>query len=51
MFSFKGIGFKPFALIMALVAIVGGTYLTFFHSSGFVRTQATIVEVEEHQRE
>lgn len=47
MISFKGIGIKYFALFMALVAIAGGVYLTFFHSSGFVKTEATIVAVEE----
>ena len=31
----------------ALIAIVGGLYLTFFHSQGFVRTQATIVDVRD----
>lgn len=47
MISFKGIGFKYFALFMALVAIAGGIYLTFFHSSGFVKTEAVIVELKE----
>ena len=46
MFSFKGIGIKIFALILAIVAIVIGIYLTFFHSSGFVKTQATVTAVE-----
>ena len=46
MFSFKGIGVKYFALFMALVALAGGIYLSFFHSSGFVKTEALIVDVE-----
>ena len=46
MFSFKGIGIKIFALILAIVAIVIGIYLTFFHSSGFVKTQAMVTAVE-----
>lgn len=47
MISFKGIGFKYFALFIALVAIAGGVYLTFFHSSGFVKTEAVIVSLAE----
>ena len=47
MITFKGIGFKYFALFMALVAIAGGVYLTFFHSSGFVKTEAVIVSLAE----
>lgn len=46
MFSFKGIGIRVFAFIMALVALGVGIYLTFFHSQGFVKTQATVVAVE-----
>ena len=45
--SFKGIGIKYFAMIMAVIAIAGGIYLTFFHSTGFVKTQATIVSLED----
>lgn len=47
MFSIKGIGIKYFALIMAIIAIALGVYLTFFHSSGFEKTTATIVAIEE----
>ena len=47
MFSIKGIGVKVFALIMAVIAMAVGVYLTFFHSNGFVKTQATIVAVED----
>ena len=45
--SFKGIGIKYFALAIAVIAIVAGVYLTFFHSSGFEKTTATIVSVTE----
>ena len=45
--SFKGIGVKYFAFFMALVALAGGIYLTFFHSKGFIKTQATIVSLDE----
>ena len=45
MFSIKGIGLKYFAAFLALVALAGGVYLTFFHSNGFVKTQARIVDV------
>jgi|GEM_PF-2068647 len=45
--SFKGIGFKYFALVLALIAIVAGVYLTFFQSSGYEKTTATIVSVTE----
>ena len=31
---------------MSLVALVAGIYLTFFHSKGFVKTEATIVSIE-----
>ena len=47
MFSIKGIGIKYFALIMAIIVIALGVYLTFFHSSGFEKTTATIVAIEE----
>ena len=47
MFSFKGIGVKYFAMILGLIAVVAGVYFTFFHSTGFVKTQAVIVDVED----
>ncbi len=47
MFSFKGIGIKVFALIIGLVAIALGIYLTFFHSRGYLKTEAVILTVEE----
>ena len=47
MFSIKGIPLKILAGVLALIAIAAGIYFTFFHSQGFVKTQATIVEVRE----
>ncbi len=50
MFSVRGPKFKYFALVMAVIAIVAGVYLTFFHSAGFVKTQATIVSIVEEPK-
>ncbi len=47
MFSVSGPKFKYFALVMAVIAFAAGVYFTFFQSAGFVRTQATIVSIEE----
>lgn len=47
MFSVRGPKFKYFALVMAAIALIAGVYLTFFQSAGFVKTQATIVSIEE----
>ena len=47
MYSLKGIKFKYFALAMAVIAIIAGVYLTFFHSSGYEETTATIVSLTE----
>ncbi|MBQ9511166.1 MAG: DUF3592 domain-containing protein [Clostridia bacterium] len=44
--SFKGIGIKVFAVIIAIVAIAAGVYFTFFQSKGFVKTDATIVDIK-----
>ena len=46
-FSIKGIPLKILAGVLALIAIAGGIYFSFFHSQGFVKTQATIVDVRE----
>ena len=46
MFSFKGIGARLFAVLLSVVVIAAGVYLTFFYSAGFVKTQATIVSIE-----
>ena len=41
--------FQGFALVMALIAIVSGVYITFFESRGYVKTQATIVSIQEDE--
>ena len=45
MFSLKGIPVKIIAVVLAVVALVTGVYLTFFHSAGFVKTDAVIVDM------
>ena len=47
MFSVRGPKLKYFALVMAVIALVFGAYVTFFQSAGFVKTQATIVSIVE----
>ena len=47
MFSVRGPKLKYFALFMAVIALVAGVYVTFFESTGYVKTQATIVSIEE----
>ena len=47
MFSFKGIPLKILAAVLALIALAAGIYLTFFHSAGFEKTQATIVDLRD----
>ena len=47
MFSLKGIPVKIIAAVLAVIALAAGVYLTFFHSVGFVKTQATIVEMRD----
>ena len=47
MVSLKGIRLRWFALAIAVIAIVAGVYLTFFHSKGFEKTTAEIVSIEE----
>ena len=47
MFSVRGVRLKYFALVMAVIAVAAGVYVTFFQSAGFVRTRATIVSIEE----
>ncbi|MBQ4381189.1 MAG: DUF3592 domain-containing protein [Oscillospiraceae bacterium] len=46
MVSLRGPGLKIFAAVLALVLLGAGVYLNFFHSQGFVKTTATIVDVE-----
>lgn len=47
MFSLRGPKLKIFAAVLALICLIIGVYLTFFHSKGFVKTTATIVSVRE----
>ena len=47
MFSVRGPKLKYFALVMAVIAFAIGVYTTFFKSAGYVKTQATIVSIEE----
>ena len=47
MISLKGPGFKIVAAIVGLAALVFGNYSTFFMSSGYKTTTATIVSIEE----
>ncbi|MBQ9720728.1 MAG: DUF3592 domain-containing protein, partial [Oscillospiraceae bacterium] len=47
MFSVRGPKLKYFALVLAVIALIAGVYITFFQSTGFVKTQATIVSIEE----
>lgn len=47
MFSLKGIPVKIIAGVLALIALAAGVYLTFFHSVGFVKTQAIIVDLRD----
>ena len=47
MISVKGPGFKIVAAVIALAALIFGVYSTFFQSSGYETTTATIISVEE----
>ena len=47
MFSVRGPKLRYFAIVMAVIAFAAGVYMTFFESSGYVKTQATIVSIEE----
>lgn len=47
MFSLRGPKLKIFAAILAVIALVAGVYLTFFHSRGFEKTKGTIVSLRE----
>lgn len=44
--SVKGIKLRYFAMVLAVIAIVAGAYLTFFQTRGFVGTTATITAVD-----
>ncbi len=45
--SFKGIGIKIFAVVLAVIALGAGIWLTFIQSAGFEKTTATIISIEE----
>ena len=45
--SFKGIGIKILAAIIAVIALGVGIWMTFFQSAGFEKTTATIVSITE----
>lgn len=47
MVFFRGMGFKVFVSIIAAIALIGGIYIFFFESSGFLTTTATIVSIDE----
>ena len=46
MISLRGPKLKIFAAVLAVIALAGGIYFTFFESRGFVKTTATIVDLE-----
>lgn len=47
MFSVRGPKFKIFALVMAVISLAAGVYITFIASAGFARTRATVVSIVE----
>lgn len=49
--SVKGVRLRYFAIVIALIAIAAGVYMTFFQSRGFEKTTATIVKIEELPRD
>ena len=46
MISLRGPKLKILAAVLAAVALAAGVYTTFFKSRGFVKTMATIIEIE-----
>ena len=46
MISLRGPKLKIFAAVLAVIALAAGIYTTFFQSRGFVKTTATIVDIE-----
>ena len=46
MISLKGPGFKIFAAVIAVIALVFGIYSTFIQSAGYEKTTATIISIE-----
>lgn len=47
MFSLRGPKLKYLALALAVIALAAGVYMTFFESTGYVKTQASIVSIVE----
>lgn len=45
--SIKGPGVKIFALVLSVIALAAGVYMTFFQSAGYEKTTATIVSIKE----
>ena len=46
MISLRGPKLKIFAAVLAVIALAAGIYTTFFQARGFVKTTATIVDIE-----
>ena len=46
MISLRGPKLKIFAGVLAALCLLAGVYFTFFHSRGFVKTSAVIVDLE-----
>ena len=46
MISLRGPKLKIFAAVLAVIALAAGIYTAFFESSGFVKTTATIIDIE-----
>mgnify|MGYP002625838794 CR=1 FL=1 len=46
MISLRGPKLKIFAAVLALIALAAGIYMVFFESRGFVKTTATIINIE-----
>ena len=49
--SVRGPKLKVFAAVLACIALIAGIYLSFFHSKGFVKTDAVIVSLERTEDE
>ena len=45
--SVRGPKLKIFAAVLASICLIAGIYLTFFHSKGFVKTDAVIIFLDE----
>jgi len=44
--SVRGIRFKHYIIVMAILSLVLGVYIVFFRTSGYVRTEASVVSVK-----